>query len=170
MKEYLLKFNRLKNGKHQFNYKVTDAFFKEFEDSNIDGGELNVELSLEKTDIVLTLNFSITGNIEVPCNRCLDLVNLSVETKNVLYLKFGSETTDITDVDEIMVLNKSITEVDLSQHIFEYISLSVPARVTHTENSDTECNQEMIEQIESYMVKEETKTDPRWDVLKRIEN
>lgn len=175
MKEYLLKFNRLENGKHSFNYTVSDDFFKHFEEGAAESGDLDVNVVLEKGPMVMTLTFTIEGEIDVPCDRCLDLINFEIETEKKLIVKFGAETTDISDVDEIMVLSENETQLDLSQHIFEFINLSIPYRVTHAEHSDEDCNPEMIAKLESYLINnddtnENEATDPRWDALKSFLN
>jgi len=171
LKEYLLKFSRLENGSHEFDYHVNDSFFNHFEQSLVEKGEVKVKVVLEKTALVLTLNFALKGKLYIPCNRCLDLVELPIETEHQLFVKFGEVATDISDVDEIMVIEESTTELDLSQHIYEFISLSIPYRVTHAETAKTKCNPEMIKRLNSYLITEEDKpTDPRWDALKTIIN
>lgn len=173
MKEYILKFSKLRAGNHEFTYSVKDSFFKNFDESPVESGELNVNVNLEKTASVLTLNFHISGTIDVPCDRCLDLINLDIDSNNTLYVKFGDERTDITDVDQVMMLDNSDTEIDLSRHIFEYICLSIPFRVTHEEFSDSECDADMLKKLNQYLISEETdseKTDPRWDALKTLRN
>jgi len=171
LKEYLLKFSRLENGLHEFDYHVSDSFFNHFEQSQVEKGEVKVKVVLEKTALVLTFNFELKGKLYIPCNRCLDLVELPIETEHQLFVKFGEVATDISDVDEIMVIEESATQLDLSQHIYEFISLSIPYRVTHSETAKTKCNPEMIKRLNSYLIKEEDKpTDPRWDALKSIVN
>jgi len=171
LKEYILKFSRLENGEHIFEYQVDDTFFKSFNESRIESGKLKVKVKLVKTSMVFTLFFIIKGSVQVACSRCLEMVELPIKVKNKLYLKFGAVPTDISDVDEIMILQEHTTEIDLRQHIFEFISLGIPFRVTHSENTENQCNPEMIKKLESYLVKEkEPNIDPRWEVLKKLQN
>ena len=61
-------------------------------------------------------------------------------------------------------------ELDVSQYIFEYLTLMVPMRNVHEdEEGNPTCNPEDLKNIEKHMKHdEETPVDPRWEILKKF--
>ena len=48
------------------------------------------------------MNFRIEGVVMVPCDRCLDDMEIPVETNNRLIVKFGKEYAE--ESDEIVII------------------------------------------------------------------
>ena len=169
--KYKIEFRGLPNGEHFFDIKIDDSFFELIEESEIKKGNLNVEVDLNKKTQMLTLNFFIEGTVSVQCDRCLDFFDLELEAEETLFVKFGEESSDITDVDDIQTLAHEEHELDLTQHIYEYICLNLPCQVIHPDDmtGKSTCSKDMLKQIEALKPKEEKKKksgDPRWDKLK----
>lgn len=74
--------------------------------------------------------------------------------------------TDLTG-DEVIYLGNSEYKLDVSQYLFEFVMLNIPAKKVHLEG---ECNPE----VESYFQSEEPikeekeKQDPRWKALEKL--
>lgn len=163
MKEFIVPFFGLKQGKHEFDFDINRAFFENFDNALIEDGDLQVHLELEKTSNMLLLNFTAGGVVYTECDRCGDALALPVNGKERLIVKFGSESyDDITD--EILTLGYDEHEIDLTQPIYEVLVGLLPTRRLH--ESETECNQEVIEKLEQAKQQQEAKTDPRWAALK----
>jgi uncharacterized protein len=170
LSQYIIGFRGLKEGVHDFEYSVTDSFFKQYEDSEIQQGNLEVKVKLDKKPQMLVLDFNIQGKVSVMCDRCLEYFYLPVEYDGVLYVKFGESTYEQSD--DVIVLSIEESEIDLSQYIYEFINLSLPFRRVHpvTKKGKSLCNPEMIEKLKQFTIDQEAndKTDPRWDGLKNI--
>ena len=81
-----------------------------------------------------------------------------------MVVKFGDKSEM---EDDIMVLSASEHSVDISQLIYETLTLSVPFKKLHPTGL---CNPDVIAKLEEIEIKEEKKeTDPRWDKLKDIQ-
>ncbi len=165
---YSIPFAGLKLGKHNFDYTINNSFFDEIENSLLKKALIDVSLILDKHENMLILKFTSKGTISVECDRCTELFELPVESSNKLIVKLGSEEEDAGE-DEIVVISRNETFINIAPYIYEYVSLMVPLKKVHS--TLKKCNQETITVLEKLTVKNSTKktkndTDPRWNVLK----
>jgi uncharacterized protein len=167
---YLIEFGGLGEGTHEFEYHIDDAFFAGFENSIIQHGDLDMLVTLEKEPGLLLMDFTFQGTIMTTCDRCLDLMEVTLEGYNELVVRLGTpqEEDDGGEID-IITLPAKEHELDVRELIFEYISLQVPIRNVHPddENGKSTCNADVLREMEKHLAKE-THEDPRWDVLKNI--
>ncbi|MFM7668122.1 MAG: YceD family protein [Bacteroidota bacterium] len=165
--DYIIPFAGLKLGHHLFDFEIDDTFFEELDYSLIQKGDIHVSIDLEKKETMLILLFSLKGSVESECNLCTDPVDFEIDNTFQLIYKFGLEEMD----DEaIIVIHPDSYQIDVTQPIYEFITVSLPPRIVHEEG---ECNQEMIESLNKYLSskKEEPKDDdidPRWSALKNL--
>lgn len=165
MVEYIIPINGLALGSHEYQFKIDDSFFKNFEYLDIDNGLLELKLELVKESTLLNLLFSFEGFVELVCDRCLEKFNLDVEDSFRLIIKYGEEHEEISD--EIVTIPSSESSIDISQYIFEYINLMLPISRFHPDDKDgnSTCDEDMIDRLNEYS---EQKSDPRWDALKNV--
>ncbi|NPA45005.1 MAG: DUF177 domain-containing protein [Chlorobi bacterium] len=173
MNNYKIEFRGLREDKHNYNFKITDDFFNKFEESEIKKGEvlINVEMNLSK-DIII-LNISLKGKVEIQCDRCLDYFYQPISYKTKLFVEFGYENSDISDVDNRITISEKEDKIVLDKHFYDYIHLSLPYQRFHAndKNGNSLCNIEMLDKLEELSTKKEEKeTDPRWDKLKNLYN
>ncbi len=170
LSKYNIAFRSLSDGTHNYHFTIDDAFFKHFEESEISRANVEIDVTLEKTSKLLTLTFDISGIVTIDCDKCLDELELEVEYNDLLYVKLGDKSSDITDVDDTIILANTENEIALAQHLYEYIHLSLPYRRVHEEdeNGNSSCNPEMLKKLEEYLLPEDEIADPRWDALKNI--
>lgn len=165
--DYTIPFAGLKLGHHLFDFEIDDSFFEELDYSLIQKGDIHVSIDLEKKETMLILLFSLKGSVESECNLCTDPVDFEIDNTFQLIYKFGLEEID----DEaIIVIHPDSYQIDVTQPIYEFITVSLPPRIVHDEG---ECNQEMIDSLNKYLSskKEEPKDDdidPRWSALKNL--
>ncbi len=161
LKQYIIQFQGLSEGNHDFEFNITDSFFEAFDSSDIEKGNIDVKISLDRETRMLVLNFFIEGYVEVQCDRCLDDFKQQLSGTEVLIIKFGKE--DEKQDDNIVFLSETAYEIDISSHLYDYINLMLPFRKIH---SDGKCNSEIINKLEE--MSEKSSTDERWDALKNI--
>lgn len=164
-KDYIIPFVGLPIGKHLYKYKIKDSFFEEIDYSEIKKSSLDIALILNKQSVVLLLNFSISGTVNVPCDRCNDYFDLEINGNHELIIKIGEEEIS----DNGISISATEGEINIAEYIYEYIILSLPIKRVHPNNKKgkSTCNKEAIKQYNKYVIKEEkTKTmDPRWEKL-----
>ncbi|MBM3429355.1 MAG: DUF177 domain-containing protein [Bacteroidetes bacterium] len=161
-------FVGLKLGTHEFEFDVNDSFFASLPYSLIEKGSVKVWLDLEKKETMMIANFECFGHVEQICSRCNERALVGIDSDLAVIYKFGHEEEETND-DNLLIVNYDAYELDVSQQVYEMISLAVPIRPMH---EDGECDEEMVKLIEKYQVKEEKKDeddiDPRWSVLKGL--
>ena len=128
-----------------YNYRVGDEFFKLIEATGIEKGDLEVSVTVKKGIGAFKLNFHIQGFVIGICDRCLDEVEVNVDTDNVLNVKFGEE---FSDDEEIVVVPEAEGKINVAWYIYEFAYLSLPYRIVHEEG---ECNEQMQEKLNDFM-------------------
>lgn len=165
MKEFIIPFFGLKEGKHEFKFDINHSFFEAFENSLLENGTIEVILKLEKSSTMLMLNFEANGTTSIPCDRCGDDFNLPIHASERTIVKFGDEEFEQTD--EIVILHHDTHEIDVSQRIYEMLILSLPEKRVHLDIDD--CNSEVLKRLYISKSKEEkNRMDPRWDALNKL--
>jgi len=84
-------------------------------------------------------------------------------------VKYGNETGELDD--EVVVIPREENQIDLGQHLYEYLVLSLPVRRIHPDDTsgNSTCDRRMMEKLKNHIVAEESENnDPRWDELKKL--
>jgi uncharacterized metal-binding protein YceD (DUF177 family) len=95
-------------------------------------------------------------------------MDVEIEGELTIYYTFGNE--DAEDENLIVIPHESY-QIDVTQSIYEMITMSIPLRPVHDED---ECDEEMVKLIEKFQnqpKEEETNKDdidPRWSALKNL--
>ncbi|MDO9679535.1 MAG: DUF177 domain-containing protein [Bacteroidales bacterium] len=140
---YIIPINGMSIGKHLVDFSIDNEFFEEYDNSQILGALLNVKLELDKSSTLIEIKGNIDGSVTLECDRCLELMEMKLQTDVKLLVKFV-KTQDEEDNDEVTTLDPSESELDLSQFLYDYICLALPIQRAHPQG---ECDPEMIEKI-----------------------
>ncbi|MDQ3109259.1 MAG: DUF177 domain-containing protein [Bacteroidota bacterium] len=180
MKAFSIPFSSLKDGSHDFTFQVTDSFFEVFPFSEIKKGTVKVDVSMVKSFHIMTLNIKMKGEVELVCDRCTNDYRQPVEGERILVVHLNADSFE--DEDDLISLPESVHALDLSQYLYEYISLLAPSRRVCGGNpvrqdsfgeGSNECDPEVIKKLEELRAgsdpeEEQKNTDPRWDSLKNL--
>ncbi len=167
---YTIPLSGLKEGRHKIDFEINKEFFKQYEESEVKEGSLIVIIEMDKRTSHIDLLIRISGNVRLFCDRCLEMFLQPVDCENRLLVKFGKSIED-NDPD-ILSVPIDETELDMQQHIYEFIHLALPIKRVHPDDSkgNSTCDPEMLRKLEELIVKEEIQNDPRWDELKKLMN
>ncbi len=172
LSHYEINFSGLIDGIHLFDFSADKRFFAEFEETEIEEGAIDIQVELEKRSAYLRLNFFISGEVELICDRCLGKFMQKVQSVTPILVKFSD--TENEDTDEVVYLQQGEHKISIGKLIYEFVVLSIPIRHVHPEdeNGRSLCDQEMLKKIEEHSVKQSHKTDedidPRWSELRKI--
>lgn len=174
LKYYRIPFSGLTTGKHSFEFEVDDRFFDCYEHSLIKQGKLKAEAVLQKQENMLVVNFHIYGTIRLTCDVCLEEFDAPQDFQERVLVKFTDDDWD-QETEEVIVLSKTDYELDIANLLYEYINVRVPYYSKCTEQGENvNCNPAMLAKLstsdEDMDTDTEEKTDPRWDILKKIKN
>jgi uncharacterized metal-binding protein YceD (DUF177 family) len=170
---FKISFSGLSLGHHTFEFHVDDAFFKTFNYDEISSCNIHVEIDLEKSERFLKLDFDFSGEYFVPCDRCLDLIEIPINHSETLIVNFGNDN----DFDsEVWTISSKEHELILDNFIYETLVLLRPFSVMH---EIEHCNPEMLEKLnvrarsacpKGGQTPPQQEIDPRWDALKALKD
>ncbi len=167
---FAIPISGLKEGLHNYDFEIDNKFFDQFEESEVKEGVLSASVEADKRSSHIDIAIRIRGEVTLACDRCLEFFSLPVICENRLLVKFG-KTLEDTDPD-IITIPSDEHELDLKQYFYEYILLALPIQKVHPvdKNGRSKCDPEMLKKLDEYIVNKESKTDPRWDELKKLIN
>lgn len=176
IKAYNIDINKLSNKKHTYDFEGGATFFENFEQSLIQEGNFKVQLTLDKSETMIQLYFHITGIVQLICDRTLEPFDYPLDINQKLILKFGEESTALTD--EIELIPRDTQQINVAQYIYEFIGLAVPMKKLHPklagqpyQETDEEIliySSETSPEGDNLAGKSEDAADPRWDILKKL--
>jgi len=171
LKKYLLHFRGVPVGTYNYQYIIKDDFFDNFPESQTKKGNLVVDVVMSVKQNYIELYFYTKGTINLSCDVCLDDFDFPIESEDYLKISFGEEGSDITNVYDHIILADSENDIQLAQHIYDYIHLCIPAKVVHglDNEGNSTCNPEMLEKLEELTpTLNEDKIDQRWSKLNSL--
>lgn len=172
---YKLPLKSMPFGTQEFTYHLDGAFFNEIEHSEVTSGSVDVALKVVRNkEEMMELEFVCRGTITVPCDRCLDDMELAVDTTYNLTVKPGEDYDD--SVDNVLEVPAHWRELDLAPLMRDTVLLTIP--IMHSHEDPSQCNSLMMERLmeaapgQELPPDEETEpaTDSRWDALKKLKD
>ena len=168
--KYIISTGGLPVGNHEFEFEVTDAFFKDNTAEEINGVSVKVKAILLKQNNVMQVQFELGGTVNINCDRCLKEFDIPVEGSEHLIIKYG-KPSDSTD--EVLMIPEGETQLDISQYIYEYILTSVPARKVPCEidSKKYKCDKAVLKKLNENSISVESPEDnPLWEQLNKLKN
>ena len=161
LSEFDIDFNKFKNEKDFFSFKLNDAFFELKENSLYQHGDFNVDIQCEKFEDTIVLDYTFKGNIKSHCERCLKKIKIHINTfrQDVLKLTLNN---DLLNEENYLSVNHPVYSVYDS--IYEQICLDMPTRLI-CENSEIQ-KKCIIKHLNSNESNDEV--DERWAELKKL--
>jgi uncharacterized metal-binding protein YceD (DUF177 family) len=170
-----LKIKTLPFGTHTVECHVDESFFNTEEQTEVRRADVDVTVEVtRKSETTYHLEISCRGTVTIPCDRCLDDLDLPVDVDYRLNVEqMGTELDDSSD--ELLIVPSEWRELDTAPLVRDTILLSIP--MTHCHENEDDCNAIMLDVLDSHRVEavpedddnsETTGTDPRWEALKKL--
>lgn len=155
----IISYKGVPDGNHKYDFTIGDAFFEELGYSEFEHGALNVLVAMEKRNEIMAMDLLITGEVEVSCDRCLDMFLMPVRYAGRVYATESGDSSSGIEEEEVDIVevNPSRMEVDLTHYVYESICLSLPLQRFHPEDAEghSTCNAEMLRILNSHLLKED---------------
>ena len=155
-----------------FEMDIDNDYFAHIDGPEVQKGKANVTTTVVKNHEVFDINFDIKGTVIVPCDRCLDEMELPIETTGSISVKLGDGFGEQGDT---VIVPEKDGYINVAWYIYEFVALAIPIRHVHAPGK---CNRDMNSRLEGMSVEENEEgdgfasdneaTDPRWDALKEI--
>jgi uncharacterized metal-binding protein YceD (DUF177 family) len=167
---YAVRISGLADGDHDFSFLLDRKFFASLEQPEVETGNVKADVILEKKHGLISLHFKLKGEVEVVCDRCLDLFMAEVSTKQSVFVKLGDTPGEVED--DVIMIHRDDHEIEVGQLMYEFVILALPCKRIHPVDKQgvSTCNPEMIRRLNDHKGYSETeeKRDPRWDALKDL--
>ena len=169
---------------YKFDYVLDNGFFESVDGLEVRQGKVNVSLSVVRMSSAFELGFRIKGVVTVSCDRCLEDMEIPVETINRLIVTFGEMYEETSD--EQVIVSEEEGFINVAWYMYEFIALAIPIKHFHEPG---ECNEEMASKLSELCVDEVSEddefskdgereasgheksvkpTDPRWEALRNL--
>ena len=183
MASHKLPLNSLSIGVQEFSYHLDGSFFNDVEATEVNSASVDAQLRVDKKEEgIYRLSFRFSGELIIPCDRCLDDMTLCVDTTYDLTVKEGDEYDDSDE--KVLVIPGHRRELDLTPLMRDTVLLTIPLMHVHPEGA---CNAQMLDKLQQmravnltdeqlYAVEPDGETtnpssgsiDPRWEALKKL--
>lgn len=183
---FKLPLKSLPVGSHDFDYHLDKEFFQNMENSDIRDGNIDVQTTVVNKGQYYDLTFNIKGELTLLCDRCLDEMQLPVETQYHIIVKYGPDFND--DSDDLLEIPESDNFLNVAYMIYDTIVLEIPIKHVHplgkcnramssllrkhrapgSLDDDAELQEELLDDDLLEESDSTASTDPRWDALKNL--
>lgn len=151
---YKIPLKSLEIGTHEFDYKLDTAWFELIDGQEVRKGDVRAKLKVRYNGKVYEVHFSLSGNIEIPCDRCLDEMSLPIEEQSDLFVKFGESYAE--ESDNVIVVPETEGELNVAWFLYEMIVLSIPLKHVHAPGK---CNKEMTSKLKRHLTRHKNDED-----------
>lgn len=175
-------------GEKDYNFRLGKHFFENMECTDVRDADLDAALKVNHRNGVYDLDFHLTGEVTVACDRCLDDLQLPVDSTYHIVVKYGEEFKQ--DSDELLEIPETDDSVNVAYMIYDTAMLAIPMkhvhplgkcnramsallkkhRATRPDDPDAELEDELLDGIDDEPAANDAPTDPRWDALKGLNN
>ncbi len=168
-----------------YEFVLDNDFFHSIDAPEVQKGKVHVDLAVKKLIGAYELSFKTEGTIQVPCDRCLDDMDLDIVSTDTVKVKLGSTYAEEGD---IVVIPEEEGIINVAWFMYEFIALSIPMKHVHAPGK---CNKAMVgklnrhlrfsandevendnwgKDLEDTLMNEDAsqEIDPRWNELKKI--
>lgn len=174
-------------GTHEFEYHLDKQFFVNMESSDIHDADLNVALTVQYNGDIYNLDFHITGEVVLICDRCLDDLRFPIDATYHIVVKYGEDYND--DNDEVLEIPETDNTLNVAYMIKDTVELAIPMKHIHplgkcnrqmsamlkkhratSGDDDAELENELIDEIDNIDAQSSAagNSDPRWDALRKL--
>lgn len=192
---YKIPLKTLNIGNHAFEYVLDTEYFKKIDSQEVQKGNVLAKVLVRNDGSIYEIIFNLTGIVQVSCDRCLDDMDLPINHKDHLIVKFGQNYSE--EGDEVIIIPEVEGEINIAWFLYEFIALSIPMKHVHThgkcnrfmssklkkhltnssdydEDEEVEKMDNESEDSESVAYSDDSDSqpiiDPRWDELKKIKD
>lgn len=187
--KYKIELKNMQADAKAYEFLLDNLFFANIDGPEVQKGKVNVTLNVKKTPGgAFEFNFQTEGVVWVPCDRCLDEMELVVTSTDTLYVKLGKDFSE--EGNNVIVVPEEEGEINVAWFMYEFVALSIPMKHVHAPGK---CNKSMMGKLNKHLKttpseaqeddfdsdipnvitdeeENEKEIDPRWNELKKILN
>ena len=128
---HIVQLDKLEVGEHLFDIQLDSTYLSSVEHTELLGGTVDVKARLILHENDFSLDMDIVGQVQVTCDRCLDVMHVDVD----IY-------------EEEIELDDDTQQLDLAWLAYELIIVNLPLVHSH---QDGGCNPEMDALLQGHL-------------------
>jgi len=145
---YKVDLKNMREDVRKYEYLLDNQYFINIDGEDVQKGKIAAEVVVTKRKDYYEFDFHLAGNVFVPCDRCLDDVEIPVETDEHLVVKLGKDYDE--ESDETVVIPETEGAINLAWFLYEFIALAVPSKHVHAPGK---CNRQMSAKLKKHAVR-----------------
>ena len=126
LQPFVVKLNALAAGVSHYNWTADASFFGNFGNPDILDADIKVSLTLHNHGVTVDAECVIEGAVTVQCDRCLEDLEIPVET--------SFEETYVPEGEDL----------DFGQDVYDFVCIALPIQRVHEEGG---CNEETVKYL-----------------------
>ena len=162
LRKFNIKIQSLSNNAHSFEFDFNQKLLEYFnEEIDISKSKGICKIELIKSEMMLDFTFNINGETKLICDRTLKNYIHKLNFSKKILFKFGDRDEEISD--EMIVINRTKSILNISKYIYEFFILEIPIKRLHPSIK----NEDNIDNF-VYKTNSSKKIDPRFETLKKL--
>ena len=163
--DYDIVFSGLKEGEHNYVFKISETFLKNFGFNELNNVDIQVNSIFIKKNSLMKLNLKGKGSYNLTCDISNEVFPYRVNSELNYVIKFGKNYND--DNDQFLIIPHNSFKFNIAKSIYEMIVLSIPQKRLHPGIIDGSLNSKTVKILNQLSPgSKKTKLDPRWNKLK----
>ena len=143
--KYKIDLKGMQTDSAKYEFVLDNLYFAHIDGPEVQKGKVNVTLTVKRTSRAFELSFQTEGMVSVPCDRCLDDMELPISSSDKLMVKFGHEYAE--EGDNLIVIPEEEGEINVAWFMYEFVALSVPMKHVHAPGK---CNKAMTGKLNKH--------------------
>ena len=144
---YKVQLASLPEGHFEQDLVCDTQFFKNMENEDVSHADVAVHLDLDHKGDLYDLKFTLKGLVQVPCDRCLDPIDIDVDTVYNIKVEYGDSYNDASD--DLLIIPGDNPYLNVAYMLYDTILLSIPMRHVHPLGK---CNRAMAAALSKHKV------------------
>lgn len=143
--DYKIDVKNLRTDEQHYSFVAGDMFFSAVEGTEIQRGNVQVDLRVRHKGGAYLFDFSLQGVVQIPCDRCLDDMDLLIDIERSLRVKLGDEYMDEGD---LIVIPENEGVLNVAWFVYEFMALEIPIKHVHAPG---QCNADMLNALSKHL-------------------
>lgn len=167
-RNYDIVFSGLKNGKHEFRFEISKAFFQLFDtEQEFTEPQIIADVLMDKHTTFLEFWIKTSGTVNLICDISNENFEYPIENEIKVLVNFGEEYDDSDE--DVITIPTADHAFNVAQLIYEDVMLSIPMKKISPNLADEDL--EILERFGGEEpIENEQDSDPRWDALKKLKD
>ena len=129
-------------------YELGESFWRLFEHSFVEKGQLTATVSTHKLPSSIQLLFNIQGEVVLVCDRSLEVFDYPIHVEKKVDFKWGHENKELEE--DVYMIDQHADTINIAQHLYDFICLAIPMKKIHPQHSVMNERKRLVTQLKNH--------------------